>query len=177
MSRKKEITAEFMAALTEAQDALKNHISARIFNSADAKDVLQKTNLYIWERAETYNPTRPFMPWAYEMANHQIRKFRLYAGRERLVFDEDVFAMISDEYDERPYNDLRTEALEFCLARLSEADRKRVAMRYERRSNMTEIAKQFTSTPNAESVRIFRIREILRKCIVDRICWLENNGN
>ncbi len=170
------VSNSFVIRFTQAQSALDNYIAARILNEADSKDVLQATNLYIWKNAASYDESRPFLPWAYTMAKLQIRKYRLYAKRERLVFDEDVLEMLEGDCEAMPQEDARRDALEFCLKRLSAEDQERVRLRYIEEHSMSWIEHHFSTAANSESVRFYRIRERLRKCIMDRVCELGSHG-
>src|SRR5574344_572398 len=84
---------QYVGKLTAIQTALYLHICALLGNDAHAEDVLQDTNVYIWQNIGHYDPAKgEFIAWATAMATFQVRRFRRDAERERarLVYDTDV---------------------------------------------------------------------------------------
>ena len=58
----------FVEALTECQEPLRAYCFAKVGNWADASDVLQATNVKLWEKMEDWDQMRPFLPWAIGVA-------------------------------------------------------------------------------------------------------------
>ena len=64
-------SAEFVTQITKVQRQLHAFILSMVWNPAEAEDVLQETNLVLWEKAAEYDPSRPFLPWAMRFAQFQ----------------------------------------------------------------------------------------------------------
>ena len=65
-----------MQLLTGTQSRLYAYICSLIGGAAGARDVLQETNLVLWDKAQEYDPARPFLPWAYRIAYLQVLAYR-----------------------------------------------------------------------------------------------------
>ena len=68
--------AEFMRHLTGCQSQLYAYICSLTGNSIAAQNVLQEANLVLWDKAGDYDPSRPFLPWAYTFAYMQVLAWR-----------------------------------------------------------------------------------------------------
>jgi hypothetical protein len=61
-------STEFMTQITRAQRQLHAFILSMVWNATDADDVLQQTNLVLWEKSAEFDASRPFLPWAMRFA-------------------------------------------------------------------------------------------------------------
>src|SRR5574344_2386568 len=98
MGEQKTIPDSFIRELTKAQFDLKLYIFSLLGDTPDAMDVLQETNLDIWRKAATYDPSRPFLPWARTLAHFQVLKYRQTNQRAKLVFDDALFESITERF-------------------------------------------------------------------------------
>jgi RNA polymerase sigma-70 factor (ECF subfamily) len=89
------ITPAFVRQLTDAQFALLSYIMLLTGSSADARDILQDTNLTIIKDAAHYRVGTPFLAWAKTLAYYQVLTYRKKKSRDRLVFDDEVFDRLS----------------------------------------------------------------------------------
>ena len=82
-----ERMSEFVERLTEAQSALYGAIYTLLAGNAEVADVLQETNRVLWRKASTYDPTRPFLPWALAVARFEVLAHRivLYRASGRIM--------------------------------------------------------------------------------------------
>ena len=87
-----------MRHLTGCQSQLYAYICSLTGNSIAAQNVLQEANLVLWDKAAEFDPSRPFLPWAYTFAYMQVLAWRKKRRRDRLVFDEDLMSRISDSF-------------------------------------------------------------------------------
>jgi len=53
-----EVSAEFVAQITRYQRQLHSFILSMVWNPAEADDVLQETNLVLWEKAAEFDAGR-----------------------------------------------------------------------------------------------------------------------
>ncbi len=170
---------EFVRLLTRFQPELYVYVAALLGNSERAHDVLQEANIYIWKKAETYDYSRPFLPWAKTLAWAQVRKFWLYRKREqqRVVFDEKLFEVVSEKLanEEDEESDL-LEALEFCLKRLRPKESEVITLHYFERLGLNEMAELLHASVSALTSRLMRARVALGDCIIRRRCSLNHEG-
>jgi RNA polymerase sigma-70 factor (ECF subfamily) len=159
-----------MQLLTGTQSRLYAYICTLIGGTAGARDVLQETNLVLWDKADAYDPARPFLPWAYRVAYLQVLAYRKRCARSRLVFDERVVSEVAQEFLRRDEDHERQlEALNDCMDRLNAARRELLDRRYLHGESIEQIAARLRKTPNVVSASLYRIRKALLGCIESRL--------
>jgi RNA polymerase sigma-70 factor, ECF subfamily len=159
-------TSEFVQLLTGAQSRLYAYICSLIGTAAGARDVLQETNVVLWDKAHEFDRARPFLPWAYRIAFFQVLAYRKQCARSRLVFDEQLVNEVSQEFLRHDDNhDRQLEALGLCLDKLPRPRRDLIDRRYERGESVDQIARELRKPPNVVSASLYRIRKMLLECI------------
>ncbi len=161
---------EYLDQLVACQSQLYGYIMASVCNAADTADILQLTNITLWENFETYDPEKPFMGWAITTARFQIMSFLRDRKREPLVFDTDVIAGMqllaeSEIHEISP----RLDALRTCLAKLKPEHRNVLAQRYAKRIPLTQIAENNNRSVDGVKGLLKRLRKSLGKCIDGQI--------
>jgi len=161
-------STEFVTQITRCQRQLHAFILSMVWNTADADDVLQETNLALWEKAAEFDTDRPFLRWAMRFAQFQALAWlkRHRRQQQRLVFDDDLARLLADEAarEEVVFED-RRQALAVCLQKLTSEQRDLVARRYEPTGSVNAMAEAAGTTPKAVSDRLRRIRHALLQCI------------
>ena len=157
---------QFLAMVTGAQSSLYAFICSLLGNSESARDVLQNTNLVIWEKAAEYDRSREFRPWAYKIAYLQVMAFRKKQQRDRLIFDDDFMRGIAEDIARRNEQlEDRLEALDLCIARLPKHQQQIVRKRYAMGVGVQDIAKQLGQKANTLAVLLYRVRKALAVCV------------
>jgi RNA polymerase sigma-70 factor (ECF subfamily) len=159
-----------MQSLTGAQSRLYAYICSLIGEAAGARDVLQETNLALWDMAHDYDPARPFLPWAYRIAYLQVLAYRKRCARSRLAFDEQLVSELAVEslrLDDD--HDLRLEALGHCMDKLPGPRREILDRRYRDGESVDQIAEGLHKPPNVVAATLYRIRKALLECIESRL--------
>jgi RNA polymerase sigma-70 factor (ECF subfamily) len=163
-------TGEYVQLLTGAQSRLYAYICCLVGESAGARDVLQETNLVLWNKAEEYDPDRPFLAWAYRVAYLQVLAYRKTRARNRLVFDEELVSELAAEAESRDVDlDLRLEALGHCIEKLPGPRREMLDRRYRDGDSLDQIAERVRKAPNVVAANLYRIRKLLMECIEARL--------
>lgn len=159
-------SADFVANITRSQRHLHAFIQTMIWNPADADDVLQEANLVLWRKADEFDATRPFMPWAMRIAQLQAMAWLKTRARTKQRLDDALLDTIAAEaMAEADELEPRRRALSDCLQRLSPVHRDLVARRYQPDGSVNDLAAERGSTPNAISEQLRRIRVALLTCI------------
>ena len=159
-------SAKFVTQITGAQRQLHAFILSMVWNPAEADDVLQETNLALWEKAAEFDGSRPFLPWAMRFAQLQAMAWLKRRQRQRLVFDDDLAKLLADEAvaQEQEF-ETRQHALGLCLQKLQPKQRELIARRYEPDASVNAMAETVGITPKAVSDRLRRIRRTLLECV------------
>ena len=161
-------SAEFVTQITRSQRQLHAFILSMVWHPADADDVLQQTNLVLWEKAAEFDGSRPFLPWAMRFAQLQTLAWlkRRQRQQKRLVFDNDLARLLADEAAaDEPAFEARRRALAWCLQKLRPEQRELIARRYEPEASVKALAEAGGTTPKAVSDKLRRIRRALLDCI------------
>ena len=70
--RPKETSRSYQVLVTSYQGTRYAFISALMSGDENARDVLQETNLVLWEKASSCDPNCDFASWAYRIAYYQV---------------------------------------------------------------------------------------------------------
>src|SRR5687768_11579122 len=155
-----------MQRLTAAQSHLYAFICSLLGSTREAPDVLQETNLLLWQRAAEYDAGRGFLPWAYTLARYQVMTHRKRVSRDRVVLDDQLLDEVAAAVTDRNYNlEDRLRALGECIDKLPDRQRELVRLRYAEGQPVKTLAAERGQPATAVSVLLYRIRLALAKCI------------
>ena len=157
-------SAEFVTEITRVQRQLHAFILTTVWNPIEADDVLQETNLVLWQKVAEFDCSREFLPWAMRFAQYQSMSW--LKQRQQARFDDALAGMMADEaaIEDKAF-EARRMALATCLQKLSAEQRELVMRRYEPGASVNGIAAEGKTTPKAISDRLRRIRHALLLCI------------
>ena len=165
-----ELSEEFILELTQSQQRLFGFLFKRLADREQAREVLQRTNLVLCRKADSFEIGTNFKAWSMTVANYEVLAYRKTQVRERLVFTDEVDAMIGPEEDEKsPDQSDRLSHLSHCLKGMSSKNRELLDWRYQGESTMEKIAEEIGSTIGAVKVKLHRLRRQLLGCIQNRM--------
>jgi RNA polymerase sigma-70 factor, ECF subfamily len=158
--------ARFVELLTHHQQDLFTYIDSLMAGDTIVSDILQDTNLALWNHVDQFDFDRQFLPWAYAFAFQHVLAYRKKCARSRLVFNDAMLESISDVYHVDSFGaDARLLALRFCLDKLNPKDRTLICDRYEAIMSVKALASQRQCSANQLSVRLYRLRHALAECV------------
>lgn len=148
------------------QPRLYGFILKRLADRDQTLEVLQRTNLVIWQKATDYRPGTSFEAWTFTIARFQVMAWRKNLARNRLVFSDTVYEQIdgkteSSEVDE----DTRVSVLKDCVKQLNVDEIKLLEQRYREDLPLATIASTMNMSLDAIGMRLSRIRKRLGTCI------------
>jgi RNA polymerase sigma-70 factor, ECF subfamily len=156
--------------LEAMQPRLYGFILKRLADRDQTLEVLQKTNLVIWQKAADYRPGTSFTAWTFTIARFQLMAWRKTLSRNRLVFSDTVYEQIDSDF--RPSedeDDSRVDALKDCVKQLSVDENKLLEQRYREDRPLATIAFTMNMNLDAIGMRLSRIRKKLRDCIQQKL--------
>ncbi len=160
------LNAAFIRMMTDAQFALFSYVLLLVGDAADARDVLQDTNLTILRDASHYRPGTPFVAWAKTLAYYQVLTYRKKKSRDRLVFDDEVFQRLTEHLAERPERaNRRLDAVTACIKKLNDAQQALVNAKYFERLSIDQITERFGYSQAAAVSLLYRVRRLLAECV------------
>lgn len=159
---------EFIRQLTLAQSSLWAYVFSLLPDHAGAQDVLQQTNLTLWRKADDFQPGSSFIAWASKAAYFHVLSYRRGMRRDRLVFNDEVFAYLAERQAERLEEGIpnrRMTALRGCLEKLPAHSRQLLESRYAAGASVKNLAETGGRSTAALSQVLYRIRETLLACV------------
>jgi RNA polymerase sigma-70 factor (ECF subfamily) len=162
---------EFVALVLANQLRIRNFIRSLVANRHDAEDLFQRTSVVLWKKFDQYEPNSSFASWAMRVAYFEICDYRKRLARARVTFSQEVFDALAEKVAKltEEEEDNRREALEACLAGLSEQNRDLIRMRYLEGLDVEDVAK-LVDRPVKTVYRILQqVRNWLQGCIQHRL--------
>ncbi|MHC4995641.1 MAG: sigma-70 family RNA polymerase sigma factor [Planctomycetota bacterium] len=157
---------EFVQLMTEYQGRLYGYILSLMCNPDRANDVLQETNVVLWQKSGEFEMGTNFKAWSFRVAHFQVMAYRQRRLRDRIVFDDGMISEISG--DAKEHDELfeaRQKILSECMEKLSERHRDLIRKRYSRGASVKVIAEELKQTANSISQTLFRARKNLIDCV------------
>lgn len=169
MPKNQEPLQNYVQLMTRHQGALRAFIVSLMPGHPDVGDVLQETNLILWQKRDQFEEGSKFLAWAFTIARYEVMHQRDRAKRSnRLVFSDELINAIAQPVEESS-DDVNDEpqlfALEHCMKLLRENDRELITHRYTRGKSLENLATHQQKAPGALRSSLFRVRAKLRKCI------------
>jgi RNA polymerase sigma-70 factor (ECF subfamily) len=161
----------FQASLEAVQQPLLAYIISLTGNSSDSYDILQETNLFLWERRDEFEAGTSFKAWACRVAYFKTLAFRRDSQRRgEEFFREDILLHLAAQAPEQfADGDEKLEALRACLEGLRGADRELLMVRYASPDSLADFAHRIGRSAPAVHTAICRIRGLLRQCVERRL--------
>ena len=157
---------KFIQLLTDYQVQLRGFIAAALGDPSCVPDVLQRTNLSLWNKSDQYDETRPFLPWAVSCARYEVLSYWRDKKRSRLVFDTDVIEMMCSAGETVVGETAdRIDALRKCLDKLPTKRKNLIALRYGSDVSIGEIASRTGASVDSVKGVLKRCRRLLADCI------------
>lgn len=158
--------SELVGLIAGAQRQLYAYILTLLADRNQADDVLQETNLVLWEKAGEYRHGSNFLSWATRIAYLQVLAHLKRNQRERRrLSDTAIEAVAQQVARQQPMLEARTKAMRQCLTRLSEEDQDLIHRRYMGEQGPEDIGEAVGRSGGAVRQALYRIRLSLLRCI------------
>ncbi|QOV88704.1 sigma-70 family RNA polymerase sigma factor [Humisphaera borealis] len=161
--------ARFAELLRGSQSRLLGYIHGLVRDVNDADDLFQQTAVILWNKFESYDPSRSFTAWACGVARLEISNFIRSRSRKKLYLSDDLNLLLIEAYTEVPEqpndDEERKEALAGCLAKLRERDRELLLTCYTGEDDIIRIADRIGRSSQSVHNSLRRIREALYECV------------
>ena len=153
--------------VTANYEQLRRYVFTLLPHEEDTKDVMQEVCISISRKFSEYDRSRPFLPWACRFAYLKVLKFHEQQRPRRMVkLPTEVLELLAiAREEEEPVLAERLVALEKCLGKLSDRDRRLIEARYVDRTPTDEIATSFSQSRRTMFRNLERVRRLLFDCI------------
>lgn len=157
---------EFLQLFTRSQRGLHAYILALVFDPNTAADLLQETNIVLWQKFGQYQSGSNFFAWAREIARLSVLRYRRTSARKIATLDphllEELAERVSEVQDSPGPN---RDTLQNCLQKLKDRDRELIVARYRPGASVGKIAARLGRPENSVSQSLCRIRRALAECV------------
>ncbi len=156
---------DYVKLMTDHQGNLRAFIVSLMPGSPDVADVLQETNAALWVKRKNFKPETNFIAWAFKIARYEVMRQRDRIKRfGRITFSEKIIEILS-ESDAPAKPDARLAALDSCLGKLNESQRKLIQARYTPGHSIEQYAVNCGKGASGLRMALLRVRESLKNCI------------
>ncbi|MBC8125890.1 MAG: sigma-70 family RNA polymerase sigma factor [Gloeobacteraceae cyanobacterium ES-bin-144] len=164
---------EYISLLTQNQAAIFAFLRTLLINPVDAEDVLQETNIALWNNISRFEIGTNFYAFAtriaYTKAIDHTRRQKKLGG---LVFDSDLMERLSKhmlENQAHAADSARQRALETCITRLPPTDLDLIQRRYFQKQTIRDLVFDTGKTETNLQYHFGRIRNLLKTCIESKL--------
>jgi RNA polymerase sigma-70 factor, ECF subfamily len=165
-----ESRRQFVRLITRYERLVYGYILGMVPNWADADEILQETNIRLWEEFEKFVPGTNFAAWAIRVAHFQVLTWRKQTDRRRLVFGHDVIEAIAEEPSWADDSfESRQQALVACVGELPARSRDLLRQCYAQGGTIKDVAARSNRSAGSVYKALERIRELLHSCIEHKL--------
>ncbi len=163
-----ESKSRFEGDLRRSQVPVLGYLVRLTGNLADARDLLQLTNLTAWEKQNSFEEGTNLVAWMRAIASNHYRNESRKANRRATVplLDHDLEQMVETRSLEREREESRKrKALQRCLAKLPDRQRAVVDAFYLEGETLEALGLTHNRKPNAMAQLLHRARQRLIDCV------------
>jgi RNA polymerase sigma-70 factor (ECF subfamily) len=156
---------DFVAVLLRHQRQIYAFIATLLPHQIELDDVYQQTCLLLWQKRDQFDPSRPFLPWAYAFARNEAFSHLRREGRGPSLSTALLERIAAAREESDATAAARRAALEECVKKLPESHRSLIQSRYEGEISLKDLAAATATTAAALTMRLQRIRHALMRCV------------
>lgn len=158
-------TARVQALFVAHAFQVRGFVVALMPDLALVDDIVQETFLTVAAKAEAFDTSRDFLPWACGIAKFKVMEARRKAARLcQPLSDEVLEALCATEPPAEP-DEERLAHLTTCMEKLPRQSRRMIELFYQQAHKPPEIARHVGWSVNAVYVALSRARAALRECV------------
>jgi RNA polymerase sigma-70 factor (ECF subfamily) len=149
----------FLALFLRSEREIFRYVAVLVPNVIEAEEIVQQTALALWEKFDSYDPARPFTPWACRFALNQARQWMERRQKWQILLADGLAEELARRREDlAPELERRLVHLEGCVEGY-----------YYRRLGIEALAKESGRTVEATYKKLQRIRSALRQCLENAV--------
>jgi len=159
--------ADTIRQISQHQAALLAYILTLHPDRSEAQDILQETNVVLWQKVGEFRKGTNFKAWAFRIAYLQtLAHFKRVQRGNWLGFSSELVDTLARESEPLLADfEQRHVALRSCIEKLPEKDQEIVRAHYSDGLPLAEISSEAGRTVGALKQVLFRVRRMLKACI------------
>ncbi len=169
--------SHFIELYSRDQKRIFLYILSMVHRQSDAEDILQQTAAEMWRLFDRFEAGTNFASWGIAIAKYRILSYRKKQSKDRVFLSQEVYEKVTEElHRAEKDSDKRKNALQGCLKKLKESDRKLLSMHYEDRLSYKKVAEQLNLSKSGVYKVMARIHANLQRCINRTLLIWDTNG-
>lgn len=157
---------KFVEEFSKHSRRLYGYILSLTMNRDDADEVFQATSIVLYQKYAQFEPNEAsFYTWACRVAYFEVLYFRRTRRRDSLLSERALELLRDGALHGTQEWEQREDALEDCLKKLSEPDRRLIMERYYNNLAPKQIAERLDRSTDSIYRSLTRIHGILRRCV------------
>lgn len=154
----------------QAQPVVAAFIRVGVRDQQHSEDLLQETALAAARSFDTFDTSRPFLPWAMAIAKNKIADYYKGIGKDRLAFSSEILSQLSVDFeDDGGVVHDYVESLQHCMERLAKTPQIAIELRYVRSMSYAQIGERIGRSAAGVANLLLRTRASLLQCIEARL--------
>ena len=157
----------FVRRMMASEKRIYAFILTLVPNLSDAEDILQDTASLMWVKYNENPDIEKFTSWGIRIAHYKVLEFRKKRYRSKIKFTDEVLdevlggaVSVNDNLEER------FEALQSCLKKLNDRDRKLILLKHENHVPTDKIAEQLHMSVASVYKAVPKVRDMLVRCVM-----------
>lgn len=156
---------QFLRLFVEHEEGLRLFVRSLLFSHDESREVMQDVAVVLWRKFDPSLDSLSFRRWAFGVARMEVLSFRRDRARDRHCFGREVDELLSEAVMEQADSmERELRALEACLKKLPDPQRRLVEKVYAPRVRIDEYADSIGVTAMALYKKLHRIRLLLMEC-------------
>lgn len=174
---------EFVALLARHDHSIRRFIRSLLPSSDGVDDVMQEVALECWKKFADFGADGQdrsadgFIRWACVIARYKVLSWQRDQSRDRLVFRESVIERLADAAVEPiTRSELERTAVERCLAKLQDTERRLILSLYSPGESVAQIARETSANARQVYSKVNVLRQRLLECVQHRLAQEPQHG-
>jgi RNA polymerase sigma-70 factor, ECF subfamily len=157
----------FLRTFVRHEAALRAYARVLVPGWDAVDDVMQEASVVMWRKFAELDAMENFLAWARVIVRFEALRARRKFARDRLVFSEELLAVLADEAEEDSGDERLAEAaaLRGCLQKLSPAHQELILAPYAGDGRVKQLGEQAGRSANSLYKLLGRLRAKLHECV------------
>jgi RNA polymerase sigma-70 factor (ECF subfamily) len=159
-------SGRFLKLLVPNQKRIHAFILYLVPNQSDAEDILQEALMEMWNKFGDYRDGSDFVAWGVTIAKYKVLSYIQKHKKNTFMFGSETLELLQKEYGKNlALIQDQIDALNQCVRKLSDKEKKYLSLRYEDNQTFGVIANRFGVSIQAVYKAVSRIHSRLLLCI------------
>jgi RNA polymerase sigma-70 factor (ECF subfamily) len=161
------------------QAKMRSFVAQYVTNRDDVFDIVQDAFIDIYRSINSLPPEVNFVAWLRTICRRKIvnhhRKAKIHRNAVALMVDDALVQKATQSSQDTETNAEKITALKQCISKLGQTYQNLIFLRYNAKTAVQDIAEQFHQSASSISMRLYRIRTQLARCVEKRL--VREGGN